>query len=330
LEKAIVKLFTGSRASAAPQAPAADVSAQVCMEVLPIWAKQVETARTQTEEAIVALSGRFAGIVGKLDDALVASQQVSGSGGADLVGVMSEGKQELAQVMDALTAIHESRTALAAEIRSLAVYSTELGKMASEVEMIAFQTNMLALNAAIEAAHAGEAGRGFAVVAHEVRNLSNASRETGKSIAQKIALIHDSLTHLIETNEQVATRESEAVRDCGARIHGVLGRFSEMSVGLSRSTQDLRRESAAIKEEVEDSLVQLQFQDRVGQILAQVVAAMRDLQQRAGAAAAGEQPQLVAQEYLAQMARSYTTEEQRRNHAGESAPAAQAQQIEFF
>ncbi len=53
------------------------------MQALPIWTKQVETARTQTEEAIVALSGRFAGIVNRLDLALDASQH--NSGGADLV-----------------------------------------------------------------------------------------------------------------------------------------------------------------------------------------------------------------------------------------------------
>jgi methyl-accepting chemotaxis protein len=193
--------------------------------------------------------------------------------------------------------------------------------------MIAFQTNMLALNAAIEAAHAGEAGRGFAVVAHEVRNLSNASRETGKSIAQKIALVHDSLAKIIETNEEASEREGEALRDSSSRIQSVLGRFGDMSEGLARSADNLREESAAIKDEVAESLVQLQFQDRVGQIMAQVVGSMRDLEQRAGEPAGAN---IAVKEYLAQMARTYTTEEQRRNHQGESAAPVAAQAVEFF
>jgi methyl-accepting chemotaxis protein len=41
--------------------------------LLPIWAKQIETARRQTEEAIVALSGRFAAIVERIDSALGAT-----------------------------------------------------------------------------------------------------------------------------------------------------------------------------------------------------------------------------------------------------------------
>ena len=78
---------------------------------------------------------------------------------------------------------------------------------------------------------------------------------------------------------------------------------------------------------VAESLVQLQFQDRVGQIMAQVVGSMRDLEQRAGGPAAAN---IVVKEYLAQMARTYTTEEQRRNHQGESAAPVAAQAVEFF
>jgi len=320
----IVKLFARND-SVLPAQPHNNAG-EVCIEALPIWTKQVETAREQTEQAIVALSTRFAGIVAKLDAALDASHSNSGASGTDLVRVMADGRQELSLVMQALTAIHESRTELAAQIRALAVYSSELDKMAGEVEMIAFQTNMLSLNAAIEAAHAGEAGRGFAVVAHEVRNLSNASRETGKSIAQKISQVHDSLAKIIENNEQAAVREGEALHDSSSRIQSVLGRFGEMSEGLARSTEQLRRESAAIKDEVGESLVQLQFQDRVGQILSQVVGSMRDLEQRSGAPAQS----ISIDDYLAQMTCSYTTEEQRRNHQGEPIAPVAAQAVEFF
>lgn len=323
-----MKLF--ARQSTANAAPTPQADAQpasgVCLQALPIWARQVETVRTQTEDAIVALSARFAGIVGKLDAALAASQ-LSGGSGSELSQTLNEGKRELTQVMEALTAVHASRSALADQIRALSVYSDELGKMAGEVEMIAFQTNMLALNAAIEAAHAGENGKGFAVVAHEVRNLSNAARDTGKSIGQKIALVNESLTRIIETNEQAAHREGVALQESGSRINGVLSKFSDMSVGLAHSADNLREESAAIRGEVEESLVQLQFQDRVGQILAHVVTTMRDLDQRSGNAGFTRE---AAAEFMTQMERTYTTEEQRRNHQGVDAPSLQKQEIEFF
>ena len=317
----LVKLFM--RASAAP-APEQESNAAeaVCIQALPIWSKQIETARTQTEEAIVALSARFAGIVGRLDLALDASQH--SSGGADLADALNEGRRELARVMDALNEIHQSRSTLAEQIRSLAVHSSELAKMASEVELIAFQTNMLALNAAIEAAHVGDAGRGFAVVAHEVRNLANASRDTGKGITQKIALVNQSLAQIIDTNETVSVREGEALHDSGSRIQGVLGQFSDMSAGLARSTEELRRESSAIKDEITESMVQLQFQDRVGQIMAQVVGSMCDLDDRANAVANGQEPAIDAEAYMAQMVGTYTTDEQRRNHHSSAAQTSTA------
>lgn len=307
----VIKLFRRSSAAPAAEAPS-NAAEAVCVQALSIWGKQIETARSQSEQAIVALSTRFASIVGRLDLALDASEH--NSGGADLAKALEEGRRELARVMDALNEIHASRSTLAEQIRSLALHSSELAKMASEVEMIAFQTNMLALNAAIEAAHAGDVGRGFAVVAHEVRNLANASRDTGKGITQKIGLVNQSLAQIIDTNETVSVREGEALKDSGSRIQGVLGQFSDMSAGLARSSEDLRRESSVIKDEITESMVQLQFQDRVGQIMAQVVGSMRDLDDRAQAAANGDQSSIDAAAYMAQMVSTYTTDEQRRNH----------------
>ncbi|WP_322110930.1 methyl-accepting chemotaxis protein [Steroidobacter gossypii] len=307
----VVRLF--KRVSVdVPVRPEVNVADAVCVQALPIWSKQIETARLQTEEAIVALSARFAGIVNRLDLALDASQHHSGD--ADLAQALEAGRRELARVMESLTEIHQSRSTLATQIRSLAAHSSELAKMASEVEQIAFQTNMLALNAAIEAAHVGEAGRGFAVVAHEVRNLATASRETGKGITEKIALVNESLAKIIDTNETVSVREGKALHDSENRIQNVLGQFGDMSASLSRSSEDLRRESGVIKDEIAESMVQLQFQDRVGQIMSQVVGSMRDLDQRASAVVRGEQPALDAEAYMTQMINTYTTDEQRRNH----------------
>jgi methyl-accepting chemotaxis protein len=222
---------------------------------------------------------------------------------------------------------------LVSEIRSLNVYTVELADMAKDVEMIAFKTNMLALNAAIEAAHAsGEVGRGFAVVANEVRQLSIASRDTGKTIGAKIAVINDRLRSIVGANEQAVEREATAVRDSEERIGSVLQEFGGMTERLLKSAEQFRGEGESIKSEVMESMVQLQFQDRVGQILSHVVKSIGDLTENAAAmnAAGGDAETGDAADYLAEIAQSYTTDEQRRIHEGATAAAAAPQAAEFF
>jgi len=298
------------------------------LEALPILASQIDNARAQSEEAILALSTRFRGIVSSLDNAVSASQQVSGDGGKDLTSAMEDGRQQLLKVVDALTAIQNSRATLIGEIRSLGAYTEELREMAKRVEMIAFNTNMLALNAAIEAAHAGgDVGRGFAVVAQEVRHLATASRETGKVIGAKIGVINESLANILGANERVTAEESAAIAASEDRIGSVLAHFGGMTERLLGSAEDFRRESATIKDEVMESMVQLQFQDRVGQILSHVVQSIEELRTQALADdGAGES----AADYLEQMEQRYTTDEQRRIHTGATVRAAAPQAAEFF
>jgi methyl-accepting chemotaxis protein len=287
---------------------------------LPIIARQVDNARHESEDAILALSTRFRGIVSRLDSAMAASEKGSGEGGRDLSSALDDGKQKLLTVVDALNSIRDSRAALITEIRSLNLYTVQLAEMAKEVEMIAFKTNMLALNAAIEAAHAtGDVGRGFTVVAAEVRLLSVTSRATGKHIGAKIVVINESLKSIVDANELAVQREAAAVKESEARIGEVLANFGGMTERLLESAREFRGEGEAIKDEVMESMVQLQFQDRVGQILSHVVESIGHVDQGAGGG-----------EALNGMARSYTTEEQRRIHDGAAAAAVAPQEVEFF
>jgi methyl-accepting chemotaxis protein len=302
--------------------PAVDVPADTslnnaALQSVPIWARQIDTARRQTEDAIVALTSRFAGSVNRLDKMLAGLASRGSSQQAK--DATRENESDLTLVVDALKAIQQSRDELATEIRTLAGYTDELRKMASDVESIAFQTNMLALNAAIEAAHAGTAGLGFAVVAHEVRNLSTAARDTGKRITQKVGAVSDALMKIGASSERLTERDEKAVKTSEERIQSVLGRFAANAARLEHVAEESRTQSAQIKSEIGDALVQLQFQDRVGQILSQVVATMDGVRTAKG-----------AQEHMQNMMRSYTTEEQRRNHQGLATTDVAPQDVTFF
>ncbi|MGE3773350.1 MAG: methyl-accepting chemotaxis protein [Gammaproteobacteria bacterium] len=295
--------------------------------VLPIWHAHLATARAQMEHAVVALTRDFAGIVDRLDEAIAASYRASGLG----VGSSDEGLRQVVQaserrlaiVGDILTTTLNDKDRMLAESQRLVQFTSELQQMAADVASIADQTNLLALNAAIEAARAGDAGRGFAVVADEVRTLSTRSGEIGKNISQKIDFINRGIKESSVMVEQAAERDAQARSGCEAQIGNVIADFKVAMDGLNASSVVLRTESEGIKLAVAAALEQLQFQDRVNQLLSHVGDNLADLRNRLA------QPDFAADDVArlrASLERSYTMHEER----APAQRAAAASDITFF
>ena len=243
-------------------------------EVVPIWKGHIDTSREQMETAVNALSEQFGGIVDKIDATVQAtSLETDGlaSGENSLAAVFGRNEAQLS----ALVAVQNDATvrmeAMVAKVQGLNRFIAELQEMATDVDRIAQQTNLLALNAAIEAARAGDMGRGFAVVAKEFRMLSNQSGETGRRIAEKVAVIS---TDIVETCDMVTgsvTQEEGSLAVSQATIAKVLADFKSVIDIFQHSTDVLKDESIGIQDQINQALVAFQFQDRVSQILVQVI-----------------------------------------------------------
>ncbi|OUM05296.1 chemotaxis protein [Pseudomonas syringae] len=309
---------------------------EVLLGAMPIWVKQVESSREQTETAIVALTTRFMGISERLQDTVQASQhaagELDGQNADGALKVLSQSDSELSQVIDSLKATQASRDQTLSQVRSLTAYTGELRTMAADVAAIAAQTNLLALNAAIEAARAGEAGRGFAVVADAVRSLSSKSSETGQQMSAKVDIINNAITQLVQAASSGADQDSHSVAASEQGIQNVLERFQSITGRLAESADLLKQESYGIRDEMTEVLVSLQFQDRVSQILAHVRDNIDALY--AHLLQASQSPDeavaIDARQWLARMESTYATDEQRRSHHGESAAQQNSQEITFF
>lgn len=309
---------------------------EVFLGAMPIWAKQVESSRQQTETAIVSLAARFTSISSRLQDTVHASQQAAG----ELSGQSADGAQhalaqsdgQLVQVIDSLKATQSSRDETLAQVRNLTAYTGELRTMAADVAAIAAQTNLLALNAAIEAARAGEAGRGFAVVADAVRSLSSKSSETGQQMSAKVDIINNAITQLVQAASSGADQDSNSVATSESNIQQVLERFKTVTLRLAESAEMLQQESFGIRDELTDVLVSLQFQDRVSQILSHVrdnIDSLHAHLQQASQSPEATTP-LNARDWLARMEATYATDEQRHTHRGGTGAQQHSQEITFF
>lgn len=303
-----------------------------------IWERQVETARSQTQTAITDLATRFSDLALNLEKAVAAAHRSteevdageSGNEGG-IVGLFNKSETELASVILALNDAQQAKQDMVREIRALSTHMKKLVIMGDEVGKIAQQTNLLSLNATIEAARAGEAGRGFSVVADEVRKLSTESADTSKKITELVLNVTSSMTTVVDLTDKSAQRDEESVKASEETIHDVMGSFRTVTTSLMDATAELADAGTGIQNEISDVLVSLQFQDRVSQILSQVIQHINALRARLENMEAGaETSPIDMQSWMDEMEASYTTFEQKLNHQGITDHEPVKAQVEFF
>jgi methyl-accepting chemotaxis protein len=305
-------------------------------DVLPVWQRQIELGRSQMESAVCELTGQFAGIVRNLETAVAASDNAAGEldGSGSTVSVFSACEEQLSEVVASLKAAMDNKQIMLGEVSGLLDFIVELKQMAADVRGIADQTNLLALNAAIEAARAGEVGRGFAVVADEVRKLSNLSKETGTRISAKVETISNAISTAVQAADHTASSESQSVTRSEQTIESVLANFRQVTEGLIESSGILRTQSAGIKDEISQAMVQLQFQDRVSQVLSHVRDNIGTVPTHIERSCAGLQQgrgflPMDTRQLLEELESTYAMAEERNVHSGGGAQA-QEDEITFF
>jgi methyl-accepting chemotaxis protein len=306
-------------------------------QLVRVWSRHIETVRLQIAQAGTSLAERFGGINGKLAAANAAAALASS--GMDGNGSMSErirsADHRLGSMVKRLEDALRRRDRRLAQIHELATFADDLRHMAQEVGNIASQTNLLALNAAIEAARAGEAGRGFSVVADEVRKLSNLSGETGKRMREKVEVIAAAMASALQNTGQDAKEDLAVVSEGQATIKDVLDGFHGAADELAEAARNLLQESKGVEDEVAEVLVNMQFEDRVNQILNQVHEDMGQLaglfEHRLIERANGHLPEPVdAKRWLAKIEAKYTTHEQIENHRGGQGSGPLTSGVTFF
>jgi methyl-accepting chemotaxis protein len=141
----------------------------------------------------------------------------------------------------------------------------------------------------------------------------------------------------LDRTAEYAAEDNTRLAKSETSIEQVLKQFQSSSESILQSAQVLEHESSAVQASVEEVLVNLQFQDRVSQILGHVI---NDMEKLVGAIADQEtrlrhgEPVVTidTSEWLRSLQKTYTTLEQVDVHRGSGAKAkgSNNSEITFF
>ena len=292
---------------------------RIPLELLPILSRHVESTQRLTEQSVTNLTQRFSGLVVQMNQVVEASKHTEMGNGNRVSDLFANSKHSLDGVVIALEELLKREEAMLNQVKGLAEYTDELDGMAQGVRSVAEQINVLALNAAIEAARAGQQGRGFAVVADEVRKLAATSSGTGEQIGGKVDEITKSMGHTLELAKSAKGFEDELVGNTEETISQVLSMLEQTVNVLNEDAESLRSNSENISNEISAMLVDLQFQDRVNQVLQHVrdsmvrtEASVKDISQQSLDARSVSLLQIDKQ--LETMLTEYSTHEELQHH----------------
>lgn len=293
--------------------------------VLPVWHQHVVSARTQIDDAVNDLVGSFASITDQFEAAGFKGAAGAASQSDETATLLSLCEGELQQVITLMTELTRSKGAMSASMQELLTATEELQTMAQGVAMIASQTNLLAINAAIEAAHAGDSGRGFAVIAKEIRSLSQSSAQTASQITERIGKVSAIMNETSHVAATAAEHEGVAIDRSSTGINDVLAHMRQ----LSADADSMRERGNVIRNDIEQLIIGLQFQDRVNQLMSVVdgdITRLRDQVER-------HDPPPPAEQWLQELQTRYTMREQRHptDTTDASAPSdPPARKVVFF
>jgi methyl-accepting chemotaxis protein len=122
--------------------------------------------------------------------------------------------------------------------------SDQTARIVKTIDEIAFQTNLLALNAAVEAARAGDAGKGFAVVAEEVRALAMRSAESARMTADLI----EGAVATAHTGAELSGEVAANLREIASRTDELRGVVAEIAASSDQQSQGIAQVTAAVEQ----------------------------------------------------------------------------------
>lgn len=297
-------------------------------EVLPVWQRHIENARKHSDDSFSQILGAFGSISDRLDTAMRATQGKQRKFSAHSADeVLNQNQDALDKLLAPLQEVTAMRDKAYLRLDAISQAMADLRHVAQQINQLARRTTMVALNASVEASRAGEQGSGFVVVAQEVRQLAH---QSGEAAHKMLSRTQDIDRDIQELRLQAAACDGgdEAMREQAERsARAAIGGLMSSLDHLNRSSRDLQEAGEAVHQEVERVMVNFQSHDRLSQMLCCVMDDMRRMCE--WVQQGGDLDATQAGEWLARLDASYTMEEQRAEHFGNTSIQRETA-VEFF
>lgn len=301
-----------------------------CRQVFPLWVKQINTSRQIGDKAVAELAALFGEIVSRLGTMLNTSSnnaRIGQNGESGIIGVIENSQSDFQTVFTdlklALQAANDSKALILAEVNK---YSSSMKESAANAQKMAMQSQIISLNAEIEAARAGKAGAAFASVVSEMRELSSQTAETSRLMAKKVKSIDAVMDKFHEEEKQMCEIETQHVSRAETMFKDIVVRFRKGAVNLEESIEEMEHESRHVKNDISNALVELQFQDRLSQVLHHVA----DNINTANEVSSTGIKSLNADNLLNEMKNNFSVDEEHDNMSGEHVAVNKPSLLTFF
>lgn len=300
---------------------------RLSMQVLPVWRRNLDAARSHSERSTSQLLESFAGVSSQLDQALAIADDAPTLelGAHDML--MEHHRPQIEQLVTVARQALATKAAMQSVLETFAAELKDMAGLTRDVQNIGRATHLLALNTSVEATRAGTSSGGFMAVAQEVRTLAGESREAGSRLARHVAVLQERLSAVqIDARRHEADDEEASLRTEQA-ARGLVTALLDSLSEATRATRNLHGVGRQLQGEIERVMVGLQSQDRLSQMIQSVTDDMARLTSHLH----GARDELVAAppEWLARLESSYTMDDMRSSHHGTSA-IDQASSVEFF
>ena len=320
-----------------PRVSGGRVGAEVMVaQVVPVWGKQLDVTRDTASDGLGRLLETFAamsGTLGTLAQQLDQGRPTLDAGAIeDVLADGSPSHAALAALMAPSQRAFAQRDAAVAELSQCADAVTELRQLGRQAREIGKHTRLVAFNASIEANRgSGQAGQaidsGAPAIANETRMLAGRMAEVGEQIERLVSRLEKTLSPARLHGEINDTPADELQLELTLRARESLNALMAGLGGAMHSSNEVRSAATALQAQLEETFVMFQFGDRVSQMLSIVSNDMQNFGRWVDANPYATQSD--AADWLANLERSYTMDEQRSQHHG-NVHVDRGSEIEFF